>query len=254
MQETGNTVVITGGSSGIGLAAAEVLAAAGNDVIVCGRNEERLRTVKERLPQLHTLVCDVSDRAERVEFFSRVTREFPGVNVLINNAGIQRETDFLAGAPELTDGESEIDTNFTAAVHLSPLFIPHFVASDRPCAVVNVTSGLAFIPLKSVPVYCATKAALHSFSMSLRSQLEGTHVRVFEIIPPMVKTDLHRSEEARRQSEKRGISAKRVADALLNALKKDRYEASIGEGGDLKWASRIAPHFFHRMLNKLESK
>ncbi len=164
-------------------------------------------------------------------------------------------TDFLAGAPELTDGESEIDTNFTftAAVHLTALFIPHFVASDRPCAVVNVTSGLAFIPLKSVPVYCATKAALHSFSMSLRSQLEGTHVRVFEIIPPMVKTDLHRSDQARRQSEKRGISAKRVADSLLKALKKDRYEASIGEGGDLKWAARIAPHFFHRLLNKLVS-
>jgi uncharacterized oxidoreductase len=253
MRETGNTVVITGGSSGIGLAAAEVLAAAGNDVIICGRHEGRLRAVKERLPQLHTLVCDVSVRAERAQFFSRVAREFPLVNVLINNAGIQRETDFVTGAPELTDGESEIDTNFTAAVHLSALFIPHFVASNRPCAVVNVTSGLAFIPLKSVPVYCATKAALHSFSISLRSQLERTNTRVFEIIPPIVQTNLHRGDQARRQSEQRGISAKRVAEALLNALKKDRYEASIGEGGDLQWASRIAPQFFHRMLNKLVS-
>ena len=103
MQETGNTVVITGGSSGIGLAAAEVLAAAGNDVIVCGRSEERLRTVKERLPQLHTLVCDVSDRAQRAEFFSRVAREFPGVNVLINNAGIQRERVGRNGTPKRAD-------------------------------------------------------------------------------------------------------------------------------------------------------
>jgi uncharacterized oxidoreductase len=254
MQVSGNTILITGGSSGIGLAMGEIFSSTGNQVIICGRNESKLCVAKERLPALHTVVCDVSVRSERENLFRWTTQEFSRVNVLINNAGIQRETDFLVGAPELTDGESEIETNLTASVHLSALFIPYFLKLSDDCAVVNVTSGLAFIPLMSVPVYCATKAGLHSFSMSLRSQLAGTNVRVFEIIPPLVRTELHRSEQSRKQAEKRGIAPARVAEKLVQAFKKNRFEASIGEGGDLKAASRIAPHFFHRMLNKLVAK
>jgi uncharacterized oxidoreductase len=254
MQVTGNTILITGGSSGIGLAMAELLAASGNQVLICGREQRKLTAARERLPQLETMVCDVSEQREREELFRWATSRFPRVNVLINNAGIQRETDFSVGAPELTDGESEIDTNLTASVHLSALFIPHFMTLGCESAVVNVTSGLGFIPLKSVPVYCATKAALHSFSMSLRSQLAHTNVRVFEIIPPLVQTALHRGELSRAQAHKRGIAPARVAERLVRALEKNRYETSVGEGGDLKVASRIAPHFFHRMLNKLVEK
>lgn len=187
MKTVGNTILITGGSSGIGLAMADGLKNAGNEVLICGRNEDKLKEVQKSVPELRTLTCDVSSASEREKLFQWATSEFPEINVLINNAGIQRETDFLAGAPELTDGESEIDTNLTACVHLSALFIPHFLKTNVDCALVNVTSGLAFIPLKLVPVYCATKAALHSFSMSLRSQLAETNVRVFEVIPPLVK-------------------------------------------------------------------
>lgn len=254
MRVSGNTVLITGGSSGIGLAVAELLSSSGNQVVICGRDERKLGKAKERLPSVHTVVCDVAVRAEREHLFRRTIQDFPHLDFLINNAGIQRETDFLSGAPELTDGESEIETNLTASVHLAALFIPHFLRLSGDCALVNVTSGLAFIPLMTVPVYCATKAALHSFSISLRSQLAGTNVRVFEIIPPMVRTDLHRGDQSREQAEKRGISPAQVAAKMVHAFAKDRYEAPIGQGRDLMAASRIAPHFFHRMLNKLVAK
>jgi uncharacterized oxidoreductase len=198
-------------------------------------------------------VCDISVRSQREHLFHRIVRELPDVNVLINNAGIQRETDFLDGAPQLTDGESEIETNLTASIHLAALFVPYFHTRGSECAVVNVTSGLAFIPIKSVPVYCATKAALHSFSMSLRSQLNDTNIRVFELIPPIVRTDLHRGVQSRKQAEKQGIAPSRVAEKMLHAFEHDRFEVPVGRGRDLVVASRLAPHFFHRLLNKLVS-
>jgi len=250
MQTSGNTVLITGGSSGIGLATAALLAKSGNRVLICGRRESKLAAVKRELPEIETLACDVSEATERERLVRWAMSRAGDLNVLINNAGIQRETDFRTGAPELTDGESEIDTNFTATVHLAALCVPEFLKRKTPSAVVNVTSGLAFVPIRIVPVYCATKAALHSFSMSLRSQLADTNVRVFEIIPPLVQTELHRGAQARKQA-KRAILPVRVADALVRALKTEKLEVTVGQGRDLKLASRIAPHFFHRLLNKL---
>lgn len=253
MKVRGNTVVVTGGGSGIGLALAERFVGAGNQVVICGRDAEKLRGAEKALPGLCTVACDISVRSEREELFRHVTAAFPDVNVLINNAGIQRETDFLVGAPQLTDGESEIETNLTAGIHLAALFVPYFHRSGAECAVVNVTSGLAFVPVMSVPVYCATKAALHSFSMSLRSQLEHTNIRVFELIPPIVRTGLHRGIRSREQAEKQGIAPSRVAEKMLHAFEHDRYEVAVGRGRDLVIASRLAPHFFHRTLNRLGS-
>ena len=249
MQTTDNTILITGGSTGIGLAMAETFIEAGNEVLICGRRENKLVEAKQKLPQLHTRVCDVGNASERQELFRWVTSEFPNINMLINNAGIQKEIDFITGASGLY-GESEIEINLAAGIHLSALFIPHFLQQNQECAVINITSGLAFIPLKIVPVYCATKAGFHAFSMSLRSQLANTNVHVFEIAPPIVKSELHRGAEARKQME-RGIPASSVAKAALKAVKKNRYEAIVGEAKVLKIASRIAPGFFHKMLNKV---
>jgi uncharacterized oxidoreductase len=250
MQTTGNTILITGGSTGIGLAMAETFSKAGNEVLICGRRESKLLEAKQQFPQLHTRVCDVAKKSEREALYRWATAEFPRINMLFNNAGIQKEIDFLTGASGLYDDESEIETNLAASIHLAALFIPHFLQQQRECAVVNVTSGLAFVPLKIVPVYCATKAGLHSFSISLRSQLAKTNVRVFEIAPPIVKTDLHREAQARKQSQ-RGISAAAVADAAFKALQRNHFETIIGEAKALKGASRIAPGFFHRLLNKI---
>lgn len=250
MQTTKNTILITGGGAGIGLAIAEIFIMAGNEVLICGRRESKLSEAKRRYPQLHTRVCDIAKKSEREDLYHWATTQFPNINMLLNNAGVQKEINFLAGAAAFDDEESEIEINLTASIHLSALFIPHFLKQKKECAIVNITSGLAFIPLKIVPIYCATKAALHSFSISLRSQLAETNVYVFEIAPPIVKTELHREAAARKQSD-RGISPSEVAEATLKAIKNNYFETIIGQAKVLKGASRIAPSFFHRLLNKL---
>lgn len=250
METTRNKILITGGSTGIGLALAEIFVKAGNEVIICGRRESKLQEAKRKIPELHTRVCNIANASERQALYQWATSEFSGINMLVNNAGIQKEVNFLTGAEGLFGDENEIEINLSASIHLAALFIPYFLQQKQECAVVNVTSGLAFIPLKIIPVYCATKSALHSFSISLRSQLAKTNIRVFEIAPPIVKTELHRGERARIQSN-RGISAAKVAEATFKALKKNRFVLIIGEAMSLKIASRIAPGFFHNLLNKV---
>lgn len=188
MELTSQTVLITGGASGIGFALAQRFLQAGSTVIVCGRREHKLREAQARHPELHVRVCDVAREADRVALMDGVLAEFPHLNVLVNNAGIQNRL-------QLADGKSwepirrEIAINFEAPVHLSMLLVPHLRSRPR-AAIVNVTSGLAFAPLAATPVYSATKAALHSFTLSLRRQLTGTPIEVIEIVPPAVNTDL----------------------------------------------------------------
>ncbi|MCZ8522913.1 MULTISPECIES: SDR family oxidoreductase [Paenibacillus] len=189
MDLSGNTVLITGGASGIGFAMAERFIRAGSRVIVCGRREEKLREAKERLPELHTRVCDVADEASRQSLFDWTVNEFPEVNVLVNNAGIQQRVNLLEAAEDWSYYRQEIAANLEAPIHLAMLFAPFLAGQGRP-AIINVTSGLAFSPLAGVPVYSATKAALHSFTMSLRHQLAQTGVQVIEVAPPAVDTDL----------------------------------------------------------------
>ena len=253
MDTTKNTILITGGSTGIGLAMAEAFVKAGNEVLICGRRENKLVEAKRKIPQLKTLICDIASKNERQTLLNWAISEASEVNILINNAGIQREISFVTGAQDFNDYDSEIETNLTASIHLAALFIPHFLKHKKECAVINVTSGLAFIPLQIIPVYCATKAALHAFSMSLRSQLAETNIKVFEIAPPIVKTELHREAKARKQS-KRGIDPQVVAKATLTALHKNDFETIIGQAKTLKIASRIAPSFFHKWLGKVATR
>jgi uncharacterized oxidoreductase len=183
-----STVLVTGGASGIGLALAARWLASGAEVIVCGPREEALAAARAQHPGLRTRVCDIADPAQRVALRDWVIAEAPGLDVLVNNAGIQRRMDLRDPGPwEATRGELAV--NLEAPIHLATLFLPHLLS--RPAAaIVNVSSGLAFVPLAAVPVYCATKAALHSFTLSLRHQLMGTAVRVVELMPPAVDTDL----------------------------------------------------------------
>lgn len=189
MQMTGNTILITGGASGIGLALARRFAARGNTVIVCGRRADKLAEAASAVAGLKTVRCDVSCQSERVELARSVTRDYPGLNVLINNAGIQNRPSSLLDPQDFSSHRAEIATNLEAPMHLAMLLLPHL--AKKPIAtIVNVTSGLAFVPLASMPTYCATKAALHSFTESLRHQLAATSVKVVELAPPAVDTDL----------------------------------------------------------------
>ncbi|WCK52639.1 SDR family NAD(P)-dependent oxidoreductase [Aneurinibacillus sp. Ricciae_BoGa-3] len=189
MEFKGNTVLITGGASGIGLALAKRFLQAGNRVIVCGRREEKLAEAKEKFPELHTRVCDVSNESDRRSLFDWVTGEFPDLNVLVNNAGIQQRVNLLNDTHDWNHHRQEITINVDAPIHLSLLFIPHLLKQKR-AAIINVSSGLSITPGVWVPIYSATKAALHSFTMSLRIQLEDTNIQVVEILPPAVNTDL----------------------------------------------------------------
>jgi uncharacterized oxidoreductase len=188
MDLASHTVLITGGASGIGFALAERFLNAGSEVIVCGRREEKLREAQEKYPHLHIRVCDVSHASDRVLLFEWVTREFPKVNILVNNAGIQRRFQ-LAQNSSWEKIEEEIAINLEAPIHLSTLFISHLLKQEHP-AIINISSGLAFAPMAIAPVYCATKAALRSFTLSLRHQLSATPISIIEIIPPAVNTDL----------------------------------------------------------------
>jgi uncharacterized oxidoreductase len=188
-----HTVLITGGASGIGLAFAKRLASAGHKVIVVGRRQTQLDIAKTECPALIAIQGDVSTEESRVALASRIIAEHPDVNVLINNAGIQNRltpyTDVAHGKDLWAQHKHEIAINFEAPMHLSFLFIPHFLTKER-AQIVNVTSGLAFIPIAFMGTYCATKAGAHSFTLSLRQQLSNTNIKVLEIVPPAVNTDL----------------------------------------------------------------
>ena len=185
MKLTGNKILITGGASGIGLGLTERFIQENNQVIICGRREAALQEVAAQFPSVITKACDISVEADRVELFNWVSKTHNDLNVLVNNAGIQHwmdisDNDFYPKASE------EMTTNVLAPLHLTKLFM-NLKSLDT---VINVTSGLAFVPLAKVPVYCATKAFMRSFTLSLRYMLRSTGIEVIEMIPPALNTDL----------------------------------------------------------------
>jgi uncharacterized oxidoreductase len=226
VKTTGNTVLITGGGTGIGLALAEQLVRHGNQVIICGRHRPRLLAAKKRLTPLNIRVCDVSIPTSRQALTQWITSEFNHLNVLVNNAGIQRRVDFLKGLRDLPDADEEVTTNLVAPIHLSALLIPH-LRRQKHAAIVNISSGLAFTPLAAVPVYCATKSAIHSLSLTMRFQLRDTSVRVFEVAPPMVPTGLSGSRQ-RPEANEHSMSPEAVAQGIMDALEHNKYEVALG--------------------------
>jgi len=221
MDLSSNTVLITGGSNGIGFALAERFLKAGSEVIICGRRENKLKEVKDKYPKIHTFKCDTGNETERIELFSKVIEQYPSLNVLINNAGIQRKID-LTKEEDWKKTEEEILINFNGYIHLSILFIPHLLKQNNP-VLMNVSSGLAFVPMASAPIYCATKAGIHSFTMSLRHQLNKTTIKVIEIIPPAVDTDLGGPG-----LHKFGTPLNEFADDVIAKLQKDDNEIAYG--------------------------
>src|SRR5579872_3915846 len=188
MNTTGHTIFISGGASGIGLAFASRLLKDGNTVIVCGRRGSALKQARSQLPGLQVHAADLSLPEERVRVAAWVTAQFQKFDVLFNNAGIQQYIK-LAESPEWSTIHNELAINLEAHIHLTTLLIPHLTKQPHP-AILITTSGLAFVPLAAAPIYCATKAAMRSFTLSCRHQLAKTPIEVIEIIPPGVNTDL----------------------------------------------------------------
>jgi len=225
MKTTGNTILITGGTSGIGLAFAEEFIRLGNTVIICGRRENRLQEIEQKNQGIVTRVSDISKANDREELADWVISNYPAVNVLINNAGLQLLTD-LTKPVELQRIYSEVDTNFIAPVHLTSLFAQHFAAKTE-AAIINISSGLAFVPLSFMPVYCATKAAIHSLTLSLRHQLKNTSVKVYEIAPPAVDTELGSDRREDKTQSHGGLPVNEFLAEAMEAIENDVLEAPI---------------------------
>jgi uncharacterized oxidoreductase len=220
MKLSNRTVLVTGGTSGIGLGIAEAFHQAKSQVIVCGRSREKLSALKAKYPDIAALPCDVADTRQRQTLAAEVLRRFPGLDTLVNNAGIQRYIDLKKGYDELKSGEDEIAINFVSTVELTALFIGHLMQKPSS-AIINVSSGLGFMPMLNTPVYSATKAAIHTYTVVLRQQLKDTSVKVVEIVPPMVDTGLNQAGRDAAHAKYRGISLSEYLPTIINGLEND---------------------------------
>ena len=247
MKVSENTILITGGTSGIGFELAKQFLALGNTVIITGRDQAKLDRVQRDWPQLRTMQSDAADPESIRALYGRVTREYPKLNILINNAGIMRKINLRDGETCLEDLSEEIETNLTGLVWMAKQFLPHLQRQPNS-AIVNVSSGLAFVPFPISPVYCATKAGVHSFTQSLRAQLKHTNIKVFELAPPGTRTPLLDAFA----SDMKGtpmMDVKRLVRKTIAAFRKDRLEIRPGASNVLKLMSRIAPGLMVRALS-----
>ena len=238
-----NTILLTGGASGIGLALAVRFMQAGSTVIIVGRRADKLAEARQLHPALITRVADVAHAAERVELARWATANYPGFNVLVNNAGIQNRVQLADENADWNARRQEIVINVEAPMHLATLLIPHLRQQAR-AAIINVTSGLSFAPAAFVPIYSATKAALHSFTLSLRHQLRPTGISVLEIVPPAVNTDLGGPG-----LHTFGVNVDEFANSVMARLAAGEEEVGYGTSEEARLASRAELDERFRMMN-----
>ena len=241
MNMSGNAILITGGTSGIGFELAAQLLALGNTVIITGRHQAKLDRIKAEHPLLHAIQSDVSDPHAIAALYERVTREFPSLNILINNAGIMRKINLQDQGADLEDVSREIETNLMGPVRMVKQFLPQLKAQANS-AIVNVSSGLAFTPFPISPVYGATKAGLHSFTQALRVQLKNTNIEVLELAPPSTETALQDVFDAADTKGVPMMDVKKLVQLAIKGMQKDQLEILPGFSKVLKLMSRIAPN------------
>ena len=237
MKLAGNSVLITGGATGIGWAMAEALLTAGSEVIICGRREEKLQEAKKKHPKLQIRACDVADAADREALVRWTADSFPALNVLINNAGIQRDIDFTRGIDAFLAAPNEIRIDLEAPIVLTGLFVPQ-LTGKAGAAVINVSSGLGFVPAARMPVYSAAKAGLHAFSMAIRHQLSPLGIKVFEVVPPALDTELNPEGRARRGNFKANLGPEEFVSAVMKSLEADVLEIGYAMSEGMLNASR----------------
>lgn len=229
MQMQSNTILITGGSSGIGRGLAEALHKLDNQVIITGRREDRLREICEQNPGMRYYLLDVRDAAAVRTVAQAILTDFPSLNCLFNNAGVQHQVAIGPAAPLDDDAlQDEVDTNLLGVIRVTAALLPYL--ADRPHAIlVNVSSGLAFVPMARFAVYCATKAAVHSFTLSLRHQLKSSRVKVLELIPPYVATELGGAGKTVRAAGPQPMPLDAFIAETMKALESGEEELAIGD-------------------------
>ncbi|MFI4988338.1 MAG: SDR family oxidoreductase [Alphaproteobacteria bacterium] len=250
MKMANNTILITGGSSGIGLELASELLKRGNTVIVTGRNQSNLDAARAKVPGLSTIQSDVSDPGAIRELYQKVIAQYPDLNVLVNNAGIMRKINLHQAGPDLKDVTREIEINLNGPIWMVSQFLPH-LKTQKASAIVNVSSGLAFVPMAISPIYSASKAAIHAYTQALRMQLKNTNIAVFELAPPGTETPLFRGDfSADDVGGARPMDVKTLVKLAIAGIERDRLEIRPGLSNVLKLMSRIAPNFILKQLGK----
>ena len=250
MKLTSRTILITGGSAGIGLAFALKFLELGNQVIVTGRRQSVLDDLKRNHPKLQTIQSDVADPEQIAALARRMKAEYPKLDVLMNNAGIMLHKNLRAPATDLDGLMTEMNVNVGGVIRTTSAFIDILAANKG--TVINVSSALAFVPLPSAPVYCATKAAVHSYTQSLRFQLEGTGVEVIELMPPAVKTDL--SADMANGDGFTLLTTEELVKQSFASLRKGALEVRPGQARLLALMRRVAPGFINRQLWKASKR
>ncbi|HWS96759.1 MAG TPA: SDR family NAD(P)-dependent oxidoreductase [Candidatus Methylomirabilis sp.] len=249
MKLTGRTILITGGSAGIGLAFALKFLELGNEVIVTGRRQALLNQVKAKYPKLHTIQSDVADPAQTAALAARVKSDFPKLDVLMNNAGVMLYKNLKAPAVDLAGLMTEMNINVGGVITTTSAFMDILRANKG--TVINTSSALAFVPLPSAPIYSAGKAAIHSYTQSLRFQLEETGIEVIELMPPGVKTDMTVELAEGGVSV---ITTDELVKQSFAALKAGAVEIRPGQSKQLAFMRRLAPNFINRQLWKASKK
>lgn len=222
MKTINNTILITGGSAGIGFETAKLLSGNGNHVIITGRDEARLKQAASQLKNVTAIPFDVSKKEEQLQLVKRLSQDFPELNMVINNAGRAVLFDLAEENVNAVDkAEDEMQTNYFAVIRFNELLLPQ-LKKQKEAAIVNVSSVVAFVP-GALATYSASKAALHSYTQSLRIALENTGIKVFELMPPLVNTELSKPIGG-----EDGIPPLQVAQEFVAALEKDEYEIHVG--------------------------
>ncbi|MBB5634453.1 putative oxidoreductase [Pedobacter cryoconitis] len=247
MKLTNNTILISGGTAGIGFEIAKLLTEKGNHVIITGRDQKRLDEAVAKLDNVTGILFDTTKEADTDLLVSRISADFPELNIVINNAGLAYTYDVTAGGRTWEKAGNEMETNYISLIRLTEKLLPQLL-KQKAAALVNVSSIVAIAPGLSVLTYSASKAAVHAYSQGLRIALKDTSVKVFELMPPLVNTEF--SKEI--GGAERGIPPLQVANEFVDALAQDTYEIHVGVTAQIFELARTSPTAALNALNNLE--
>ena len=249
-----STILITGGTSGMGLEFVKQLTEIGAKIIVTGRKQDALYETKKKFPNVHTFQSDVSKPKDIKDLYDTVTTLFPDLNIIINNAGMMRLIDLQDQSLDLENINREIATNLTGTIQMVHQFLPHLL-KQKSAGIVNVTSGIAFMSYSPAPIYSATKAGVRAYTQALRLQLEDTNVKVFEMIPPGVKTNLQ-NDWVKQPNERMMMNADDMVKVAIDGLLKDKKELKPLPIRIIKFATRLIPNvllnFGHKEFKQIK--
>ena len=249
MKQSNQTVLITGGGSGIGLALAKKFLEHNNTVIITGRNLAKLEKVKQENPKIHIYQSDVTDDAEVRMLADDIQEKFDGLDVLINNAGIMNLVDAGNESNDLQKQMQEIEINYNSPIRVLHYFLP-LLKKSKNAVLVNVSSGLAYVPFAQAPVYSGTKSALHFWTQAIRPQLQPHNIKVVELLPPVVDTPLAHGADIAEDDNLKPMPPEKLADIFWKDFINGKEEITPGISKQLKLMSRLAPKFIFKQLNK----